>query len=261
MFDWVMATLYELGLVCFNQGKDAWGGRDGMGIKVAEGPAVGVGGGHDCRMGIPACVSLSGSNLSLWDCFPCLHLWFFRIQLSWACILGVQTCCTRVPQTHIPCILVPLVHNCVLLYSSPAIIEFWVLLVVVEVRGWVVIIVIVERLMGTATIIIAISPLGTATTHWFVDFHGGWGLRFELQVQVRPLLEPEPAKRFGFRYSAEPDSQTPGSKSGLNQVQKVWEPDHGQSIEVEQFRSKIRLSWIIQLSGSVETESCEMYSN
>ena len=60
-----MATLYELGLVCFNRGKDVRGGSDGMGIEVAEGPAVGVGGGRDCGMGIPACVSLSGSNLSL----------------------------------------------------------------------------------------------------------------------------------------------------------------------------------------------------
>ena len=59
-----MATLYELGSVCSNQGKDAQGGSDGMGIEVVEGLAAGVGG-HDCGMGIPACVSLSGSNLSL----------------------------------------------------------------------------------------------------------------------------------------------------------------------------------------------------
>ena len=44
----------------------------------------------------------------------------------------------------------------VLFYSSPAVIEFQVLLVVVEVRGRVVIVVVVERLMGTATVVIAI---------------------------------------------------------------------------------------------------------
>ena len=60
-----MATLYKSGLVCFDQGKDAQGGSDGMGIEVAEGLAVGVGGGCNHGMGIPACVSLSGSNLSL----------------------------------------------------------------------------------------------------------------------------------------------------------------------------------------------------
>ena len=60
----MMATLYELGSVCFDQGKDVRGGSDGMGIKVVEGPAAGVGG-RDHGMGIPACVSLSGSNLSL----------------------------------------------------------------------------------------------------------------------------------------------------------------------------------------------------
>ena len=48
-------------------------------------------------------------------------------------------------------------------------------------------------------------------------------------VRVWPLLEPEPAKRFGFRYSAKPDSRTPGSKSGLDRVWKVQEPDCGQS--------------------------------
>ena len=31
-------------------------------------------------------------------------------------------------------------------------------------------------------------------------------------------------------------------------------------IKVEQFRSKIRLSYIVQLSGSVEMGSCELYS-
>ena len=56
-----------------------------------------------------------------------------------------------------------------------------------------------------------------------------WGSRFEPQVWVRPLLEPEPAKRFGFRYSAEPDCRTPGSKSGSDRVRKVRELDHGQS--------------------------------
>jgi hypothetical protein len=38
-------------------------------------------------------------------------------------------------------------------------------------------------------------------------------------------LEPEPAKRFGFRYSAEPNPQTPGSKSG-SKTRKVPKPDH-----------------------------------
>ena len=66
--------------------------------------------------------------------------------------------------------------------------------------------------------------------HRFIDFCSS-GLGFE--VRVRPLLEPEPAKRFGFRYSAEPDSRTPGSKSGSDWVQKVREPDHGQSITEE----------------------------
>ena len=137
------------------------------------------------------------------------------------------------------CIPVPLVHNCFLFYSSPAVIEFWVLLVVVKVRGGQVVIVVVIkviRLMGTATVVIAIWLLGTATfccgssisvvvstTFW------GWGSRFEPQVRVRPLLEPEPAKRFRFRYSAEPDSWIPGLKSGLNWVWKVWELDHSQS--------------------------------
>ena len=63
------------------------------------------------------------------------------------------------------------------------VVEYQVLLVVVEVRGgWVVVVIVVEmiRAMGTATVIIG--------------------------VRVWLLLEPEPAKRFGFRYSAEPDS-------------------------------------------------------
>ena len=45
-----------------------------------------------------------------------------------------------------------------------------------------------------------------------------WGLRLEPQVQVWPLLEPEP------------EPQTPGSKSGSDWVQKVQEPEHGQFI-------------------------------
>ena len=56
-----------------------------------------------------------------------------------------------------------------------------------------------------------------------------WGLRFKPEVWVCPLPEPEPAKRFMFRDSAEPDSWTSGSESGLDWIQKVWEPDHGQS--------------------------------
>ena len=95
----------------------------------------------------------------------CLHMWFVWIWLSWASIPGVQTplahtCHTRVSQTHIPHIPVPLVHNRVLFYSSPTILKFRVLLVVVEVRGGqVVIVVIVKviRLMGTATFIVCIS--------------------------------------------------------------------------------------------------------
>ena len=69
--------------------------------------------------------------------------------------------------------------------------------------------------------------------HWFINFHSttfwGWGLRFKPQVQVQPLLEPEPVRRFRFWYSAKPDSQTPGLKLGLNQVQKVQEVDCSQS--------------------------------
>ena len=178
-----------------------------------------------------------------------LCLWFLWIQHSWASIPGVRTplactCHIRVPQTHIPCILVPLVHKRVIFYSSPAILEFRVLLVVVKVRGgWVVIVVVVIkviRLMGTATVIVTIWLLGTttfvvpisssisvvvvhSTTFW------GWGSRFEPQVQVWLLLESEPAKRFGFRYSSEPDTWTPGSKSGSNRVQKVQELNCGQS--------------------------------
>ena len=92
-----------------------------------------------------------------------LHLWFLQIQHSWASILGVQTplahtCHIQVPQTHIHRIPVPLVHNRVHFYSSPAVLKFWVLLVVVEVRGGQVVIVVVEviRVMGTATVIITI---------------------------------------------------------------------------------------------------------
>ena len=121
-----------------------------------------------------------------------LCLWFLWIQHSWASIPGVRTplactCHIRVPQTHIPCILVPLVHNHVLFYSSPTIIEFWVLLVVVEVRGgWVVIIVIIKviRLMG--------QPLSSSWSDcwaqpllsWFIDFcsckYNILGLGFEV---------------------------------------------------------------------------------
>ena len=49
-------------------------------------------------------------------------------------------------------------------------------------------------------------------------------------ARVHPLPKPEPTKRFGFGYSAEPNPQTPGLKWGLNWVRKVWEPDHSQSI-------------------------------
>ena len=56
-------------------------------------------------------------------------------------------------------------------------------------------------------------------------------LGFEPEVWVRPLPKPEPTKRFGFGYSAEPNPWTSGSKSGSNRVRKIQEPDHGQSIE------------------------------
>ena len=179
-----------------------------------------------------------------------LHLWFLQIQHSWASILGVQTplahtCHIQVPQTHIHHILVPLVHNCVCFYSSPTILEFCVLLVVVEVRGGQVVIIVVVKVigvMGTATVIIAIWLLGTAT---FIICVGssisvvvGWGLRFEPQVWVQPLLEPEPAKRFRFRYSAEPDSRTPGSKSGSDWVWKVQEPDRA-SLLIPHFKGML----------------------
>ena len=93
-----------------------------------------------------------------------LRLWFLQIWHSWASILGVRTplahtCHIRVPQTHIHRIPVPLVHNRVRFYSSPTVLEFCVLLVVVEVRGGqVVIVVIVKviRVMGTATVIAVI---------------------------------------------------------------------------------------------------------
>ena len=97
----------------------------------------------------------------------------------------------------------------------------------VEVKGGqVVIVVVVEviRVMGTATFVICVGSSISVVV--------GWGSRFEPQVRVQPLLEPEPAKRFGFRYSAEPDSRTPGSKSGSDRVQKIREPDHGQSTGV-----------------------------
>ena len=128
-----MATLYKSGLVCFDQGKDARGGSDGMGIEVVEGPAASVGGGCDCRMGIPACVSLSGSNLSLWDSFSTSP----PVIPSNLALLGLYPGCLNpfssyLPySSHIPCILVPLVH----FYSGPTVLKFWVLLVVVEVRA------------------------------------------------------------------------------------------------------------------------------
>ena len=54
-------------------------------------------------------------------------------------------------------------------------------------------------------------------------------LRFGLLVQIPPIAEPEPTKRFGFDPLPKPKSRTPGSDSGLNQVQEVHELDHGQS--------------------------------
>ena len=41
-----------------------------------------------------------------------------------------------------------------------------------------------------------------------------WGLRFEPEVQVHPLPKLKPTKRFRFGYSAEPNSQTLGLRSG-----------------------------------------------
>ena len=108
-------------------------------------------------------------------------------------------------------------------------------------RGQVVIIVVVVeviRVMGTATVIIVIWLLGTATfvvrVSSSISVVVGWGSRFEPQVRVWLLLEHEPAKRFRFRYSAKPDSQTPGSKSGSDRVWKVREPDCGQSRPLSQ---------------------------
>ena len=50
-------------------------------------------------------------------------------------------------------------------------------------------------------------------------------------VQVPPIAEPEPTKRFGFNPLPEPKSRTPGSYSGSNWVWEVHKPDHGQSID------------------------------
>ena len=127
--------LNKLSSVCFDRGKDVQGGSDGMGIEVGERlrwPAVGVGGGRDRGMGIPACVSLSGSNLSLWDSFSTS----LPVIFSNSALLGSYPGCLNpsssylLYSSHIPHILVPLVH----FYSGPTVLEFWVLLVVVEVR-------------------------------------------------------------------------------------------------------------------------------
>ena len=94
---------------------------------------MGVGGGCDHRMGIPACVSLSGSNLSLWDSFSTSP----PVIPSNSALLGSYPGCLNpsslyLPHlSHIPRILVPLVH----FYSGPTMLKFQVLLVVVEVRA------------------------------------------------------------------------------------------------------------------------------
>ena len=94
---------------------------------------MGVGGGHDCGMGIPACVSLSGSNLSLWDLFSTSP----PVIPSNSALLGSYPGCSNpsssylLYSSHIPHILVPLVH----FYSSPTVLELRVLLVVVKVRA------------------------------------------------------------------------------------------------------------------------------
>ena len=54
--------------------------------------------------------------------------------------------------------------------------------------------------------------------------------RFELEVWVLKMLEPEPAKRFRFTHLFKPEPQILGLNSDSNQVQKVCEPDHSQSI-------------------------------
>ena len=94
--------------------------------------------GHTC----PAspCLAQIWASGTHSQCSRHLHLWFLQIQLSWACIPGVQTllaltCHTWVPQTHIFHIPIPLVHNHVLFYFCPTVLEFQVLLVVVKVRG------------------------------------------------------------------------------------------------------------------------------
>ena len=93
---------------------------------------MGVGGGHDHGMGIPACVSLSGSNLSLWDLFstspPVIPL-NSALLGSYPGFLNPSSL-YLLYSSHIPHILVPLVH----FYSGPTVLEFQVLLVVVEVR-------------------------------------------------------------------------------------------------------------------------------
>ena len=120
---------------------------------------VGVITGHTCP--VSPCLAQIQASGTHSQRSRCLCLWFLRIWHSWASILGVRTplahtCHIQVPQTHIHRILVPLVHNCVRFYSSPAILEFQVLLVVVEVRGGQVVVIEVIRAMGTATVIVVI---------------------------------------------------------------------------------------------------------
>ena len=64
---------------------------------------MGVGGGHDHGMGIPACVSLSGSNLSLWDSFSMS----LPVVPSNSALLGLYPGCSNPSSLY-------------LLYSSPS---------------------------------------------------------------------------------------------------------------------------------------------
>ena len=122
---------------------------------------MGVGGGCNHGMGIPACVSLSGSNLSLWDSFSMSP----PVVPSNSALLGSYPGCSNPASLYLsPSDSYPL-------YSSPSgPFLFWSHHSQIlgppgggrsqsKVRGdWVVIVIVVEmiRLMGTATVVIAI---------------------------------------------------------------------------------------------------------
>ena len=199
----VMATLYRLGLVCFDWGKDAWGGCDVMGIKVVEGlrwPAAGVGGGHDCGMGILACVSLSDSNLSLWDSF----LMSPPVVPSNLALLGLYPGCSNPSSSYL---LYSSPSDSYPLYSGPSG-PFLFQSCHYQIPGppgggWsqskvrggqVVIVIVVEmiRLMGTATVVVVIWLLGTATFIVHVGssisiVHLGLGFEFSLYLNLNLL--------------------------------------------------------------------------